>query len=101
MKTVSRAQITDLQQIPNVGPAIASDMQLIGVKAPQVLLGKDPYMVLADFAAYHAAHLKLAELYRSPDEWTHKAILNVARIGFFSSDRTIAEYADEIWRCRA
>jgi hypothetical protein len=47
MKTESRADITDLQQIPNVGPAIASDMQLIGVKTPQDLLGKDPYQMYA------------------------------------------------------
>ena len=43
MKTGNRADITDLQQIPNVGPAIASDMRLIGVQSPQDLLGKDPY----------------------------------------------------------
>ena len=43
MRTVNRAEIIDLQQIPNVGPAIASDMQIIGVESPQDLLGKDPY----------------------------------------------------------
>lgn len=43
VKTVSRADITDLQQIPNVGPAIASDLRVIGVQSPQDLLGKDPY----------------------------------------------------------
>ena len=43
MTTVSRADITDLQQIPNVGPAIAKDLRLIGVQSPQELLGKDPY----------------------------------------------------------
>ena len=48
MKTVSRAEVTDLQQIPNVGPAIASDMRLIGVSSPQDLLGKDPYTMYDD-----------------------------------------------------
>jgi hypothetical protein len=43
MKSASRAEITDLQQIPNVGPAIAKDLRLIGVQSPQELLGKDPY----------------------------------------------------------
>ena len=43
MKTVNRADVTALQQIPNVGPAIESDMRLIGVRSPQDLLGKDPY----------------------------------------------------------
>jgi starch phosphorylase len=36
-------------------------------------------------------------LYRHPDEWTRKALLNIANMGYFSSDRTIQEYADEIW----
>ena len=43
MKTVSRADITDLQQIPNVGPSIAKDLRLIGVQSPQDLSGKDSY----------------------------------------------------------
>ena len=43
MTTVNRAGITDLQQIPNVGPAIAKNLRLIGVQSPQDLLGKDPY----------------------------------------------------------
>ncbi len=43
MKTVSRAEITDLEEIPNIGPAIADDLRLIGVSSPQDLLGKDPY----------------------------------------------------------
>ena len=43
MKTVSRAEITDLQQIPNIGPSIAANLRLIGVLSPHDLLGKDPY----------------------------------------------------------
>ena len=43
MQTVSRAEITDLEQVPNVGPAIASDLRLIGVASPGDLLGRDPY----------------------------------------------------------
>ena len=48
MKTVSRADITDLQQIPNVGPSIAANLRLIGVSSPQDLLGKDPYTMYDD-----------------------------------------------------
>ena len=48
MKTVSRTDITDLQQIPNVGPAIAADLRLIGISSPQDLLGKDPYTMYDD-----------------------------------------------------
>ena len=43
MKPVSRAEITDLQQIPNIGPSIAANLRLIGVLSPKDLLGKDPY----------------------------------------------------------
>ena len=43
MKTVSRSEITDVQQIPNIGPSIAADLRRIGVSSPQDLLGKDPY----------------------------------------------------------
>jgi hypothetical protein len=43
MKNVSRTEITDLQQIPNIGPSIAANLRLIGVLSPHDLLGKDPY----------------------------------------------------------
>jgi hypothetical protein len=43
MKTVSRAVITELQQIPNIGPSIAANLRLIGIHSPEDLLGKDPY----------------------------------------------------------
>ena len=48
MQTISRAEITDLQKIPNVGPSIAANMRLIGVSSPQDLLGKDPYTMYDD-----------------------------------------------------
>jgi starch phosphorylase len=57
----------------------------------------DHYMHLADLASYLAADAQLTALYADPNEWARKAILNVAGSGRFSSDRTIAEYADEIW----
>lgn len=57
----------------------------------------DYFMVLADFDAYLKAQEEVAKEYRNEDEWYRKAILNVARIGKFSSDRTIKDYADEIW----
>jgi glycogen phosphorylase len=58
----------------------------------------DRYMHLADFAAYLAADARLVALYADSEEWWRKAILNVAFSGRFSSDRTIAEYAAEIWK---
>ena|SRR5215213_4640622 len=62
------------------------------------LLAGDHYMVLADLQAYMEADQRLVELYRDRDEWARRAILNVAASGKFSSDRTIAEYAAEIWK---
>ena len=70
-----------------------------GVFAPlhDVLLGRDYYMHLADLASYLEADRALCAVYADPDAWARKAILNVAGSGKFSSDRTIAEYASEIW----
>lgn len=48
MKSVNRADITDLEDIPNIGPSIAANMRLIGVLLPQNLLGKDPYTMYDD-----------------------------------------------------
>jgi starch phosphorylase len=72
-----------------------------GVFAPLrdlLLLSGDHYMHLADLTAYCQAQEKLGALYADPGAWAHKAILNVASAGKFSSDRTIAEYASDIWK---
>jgi len=57
----------------------------------------DHYMHLADLGAYLEADRQLLELYEDPEGWAGKVILNVAGSGRFSSDRTIAQYAAEIW----
>jgi len=57
----------------------------------------DHYQVLADYRSYVDCQDKVDELYRHPEEWANKAMLNIANMGYFSSDRTIKEYADHIW----
>jgi len=57
-------------------------------------------MHLADLTSYLDADRRLVELYANTEEWARKAILNVASSGKFSSDRTIAQYAGEIWNAK-
>ena len=61
------------------------------------LLYHDPYFLLADFDSYVACQDDVASVYRDADRWTRMAIINSARSGKFSSDRTIQQYCDEIW----
>lgn len=60
----------------------------------------DQYLLLADYASYVATQARVDALYRDADAWTRMAILNVAGMGAFSSDRTIAEYAHQIWHTK-
>ncbi|MDL2275800.1 glycogen/starch/alpha-glucan phosphorylase, partial [Desulfosarcina sp. OttesenSCG-928-G10] len=58
----------------------------------------DFYMVLADYRAYVDTHTAVATLFMNHEEWVRKSILNTARMGKFSSDRSVKEYADRIWK---
>ena len=60
----------------------------------------DHYMHLADLASYVRTQEQVGRLYLRPDDWTRRAIINVAHSGKFSSDRTIAEYARDIWEAK-
>ncbi len=62
------------------------------------LMHWDPYLVLADFQAYANCQATVNRVYADTDRWTAMSILNVARSGKFSSDRTVREYVDHIWR---
>jgi len=62
------------------------------------LLNSDEYMLLADYQAYIDCQDRVSAAYKDQEEWTRMSILNVARIGKFSSDRSIREYCAEIWK---
>ncbi len=64
------------------------------------LLETDPYMLLADYPDYIACQETVDALWRNPSEWTRKSILNVARMGKFSSDRSIRDYCRQIWHAK-
>ncbi len=63
-------------------------------------VGGDYYLLTADYRSYVATQERVDQLFRTTDDWSRRAILNVARMGKFSSDRTVAEYGDEIWGVR-
>jgi starch phosphorylase len=71
-----------------------------GLFAPLVnsLLNGDDYMLLADYQSYIDCQDRVSQAYKNPDDWTRMSILNVARIGKFSSDRSIRDYCADIWK---
>jgi starch phosphorylase len=64
------------------------------------LLGGDPYLLLADYRSYVGCQEQVDALYGDEDEWSRRALLNIAGMGGFSSDRAVSEYASRIWGVR-
>jgi glycogen phosphorylase len=67
----------------------------------RTLTEHDPFLVLADFRSFLAAQQEVAREWADQEAWTRKAVLNVARAGYFSSDRAIREYAQRVWDIKA
>ncbi len=98
----ARATVAASDELRQVLSAIAS-----GVFSPEEpdryrgfvegLLGHDSFLVTADFGSYAAMQHQVARKWEQPAEWWRSAVLNTARMAWFSSDRTIREYADEVW----
>jgi starch phosphorylase len=64
------------------------------------LLWHDTFMLLADYPLYIACQDLVADTWKNPSEWNKMAILNVARMGKFSSDRSILDYCERIWKVK-
>jgi starch phosphorylase len=64
------------------------------------LLYHDPFMLMADYRSYVECQERVSAAFRDPDDWARRSILNVARVGRFSSDRSIREYCEKIWHVR-
>jgi starch phosphorylase len=89
------------QAIDQIGSGVFShgDTQLFQPLV-DALLQRDEYLALADYRSYLECQDKVGRLYRDQNRWTRTSILNVARMGKFSSDRAIREYCQDIWRAR-
>lgn len=94
-RSPSLRRVVDLVQKDYFSPM---EPQIFKPLIDSLLHGGDRFMVFADFDAYVECHEKAEAVYRDSDEWTRKSILNAAAMGKFSSDRTIREYVDDIWK---
>ena len=71
-----------------------------GMLYESLLDRNDEFFVLKDFAAYCEAHTEISRRYANQKQWFHSSAINIAHSGYFSSDRTIQQYASDIWRIK-
>jgi starch phosphorylase len=106
-----KAQGWEPRAFVDADPALAAVLKAIGEGAfsyhepdryrglVQDLLRRDPYFLCADFPSYVAAQREVDALYAQPAAWAERALRNIAGMGRFSVDRTIAEYEEKVWGC--
>jgi starch phosphorylase len=100
METAARdAELMEVLDLVGSGFFSRGDTQLFRPLLDN-LAHHDPYLVLADFASYRDCQRQVADAFGDAEAWTRMSILNSARSGMFSSDRTIREYCSDIWNAR-
>jgi len=90
-------ELSELIDMINRGTFNPDQPELFKPLVEILINGNDPFFVLADFRAYMNCQKKVDDTYRQANKWNKMSILNVANMGKFSSDRTIAQYNTEIW----
>ncbi|MEI6541448.1 MAG: glycogen/starch/alpha-glucan phosphorylase, partial [Planctomycetota bacterium] len=98
------AQDEDIQRVMNLlegGHFNRSEPGIFNLLTSGLRSGYDPWLTIADFRSYIDAQREVNEAYKNQSEWNRMSILNTASSGWFSSDRTIQQYADEIWKVKS
>ncbi|MDA0672828.1 MAG: glycogen/starch/alpha-glucan phosphorylase, partial [Cyanobacteria bacterium] len=90
-------ELKEIMDLLNAGVFSHGDRELFKPLVDS-LVYSDPYLLMADYQAYIDCQGQVSDTYRDADAWTRISILNTARMGFFSSDRAIQEYCEDIWR---
>jgi starch phosphorylase len=93
------ARLRDIIDLIGSGALSRGDSNLFR-QLVDALLWHDPFMLLADYQAYVDCQDRVSALWRAPNSWTSKSIINVARMGKFSSDRSIRDYCDRVWHVK-
>ena len=89
--------INDVIEAIGDGSFSNGDRELFKPLVDSLMDKHDPYLLLLDFESYIACQNEVSDAFLDADAWTRMAILNVARMGKFSTDRTIKQYSEEIW----